>query len=108
MINNIKAQYFIHEKKFTQAPENGWEFIAQEIDILKKKRDEIELEIGLKQKVLLSLGEFKNTIGKEYYMEQIFRKGTIDYSAIPDIKQIDFEPYRKPDTSYWKIQRYIG
>jgi hypothetical protein len=103
----MKAQYFIQEKNFSEAPENGWEYIAQEIDALKKKRDDIELEIELKQKVLLALGEFKNTIGKEYYMEQILRKGTIDYSAIPEIKHIDLETYRKPSTSYWKIQKYI-
>lgn len=31
------------------------------------------------------------------------RKGSVDYSKIPELQGIDLEPYRKAGSSYWKI-----
>jgi predicted phage-related endonuclease len=35
---------------------------------------------------------------------QTERKGTIDYSHIPELKAVDLESYRKPSTTYWSVK----
>lgn len=106
MIHTVKSHYLMSEKNLNLGPENGWEVIAQEIDALKDKKQEIEQEISIKQKILLELIQYKNCIGSGYYIEQIHRKGSIDYNAIDILKNVDLESYRKPSTSYWKIEKY--
>ena len=36
-------------------------------------------------------------------LKRIESKGTVDYKAIPALKDIDLEPYRKPATTTWRI-----
>jgi len=36
-------------------------------------------------------------------LTQCSRKGTVDYSKIPEIRGVDLERYRKQATTYWKI-----
>src|SRR3990167_10043867 len=35
------------------------------------------------------------------------RKGTVDYSKIPELKAIDLDQYRKAETKAWKLALYL-
>ncbi len=39
--------------------------------------------------------------GIRYFYEE--RIGSVDYSAIPELKQIDLDRYRKPIVRVWKL-----
>ena len=45
----------------------------------------------------------KNAEGHGVRLKKIVRRGTIDYSKISELKDIDVEQYRRPDTIYYKI-----
>ncbi len=49
----------------------------------------------------LSMG--KSSMGSIYRFVLHERKGTIDYLAIPELKAIDLELYRKPSGVMWKL-----
>ncbi len=64
---------------------------------------EAEAEAELAQaELLLACGQ-QPYEGKGIKVAEIERKGSVDYSAIPDLKGMDLEPYRKPSSKYFKI-----
>jgi hypothetical protein len=60
----------------------------------------------LKEK-LEELSEGVNSKGAGYLFFQVNRKGSIDYTAIPGIKCLDLEQFRKPEINYWKFEREL-
>ena len=52
------------------------------------------------------ISNFENCphVGETLIFTPTVRKGLIDYSAIPMLKSIDLEPYRKPPIKGWKIE----
>lgn len=73
-----------------------WKSLVQQIKSLEKKEEEIR-----KQLIFLS-GE-SNTKGAGISLCQIQKKGNVDYSKIPELKNIDLDQYRKSESTYWKI-----
>ncbi len=73
-----------------------WKTIKETMTLLEKEEEEIR-----KQLIFLS-GE-ANTKGAGISLCQVKRKGTVDYSKIPELKNIDLEKYRKPEISSWRI-----
>lgn len=41
--------------------------------------------------------------GKGIRVEEIERKGVIEWTIIPELKTLDLEKYRKAPSKYWKI-----
>jgi putative phage-type endonuclease len=37
-------------------------------------------------------------------ISKMFRAGNINYSAIPELANVNLEKYRKPETNYWKME----
>jgi putative phage-type endonuclease len=68
-------------------------------NIEKAAKDEAEV-----CKKLLIEGLPEKTITKKATITCVKQKGQIDYSAIPELKQIDLEKYRKPETTIWRIK----
>lgn len=69
-----------------------------------KYYEKINEDLKLK---LEELSEGVNSRGAGYVFYQIKRKGSVDYAAIPGIKALNLEQYRKPETSYWKFDREL-
>lgn len=46
-----------------------------------------------------------NSRGGGFIFYSIKRKGAIEYSRIPGIETFDLEKYRKPEVTYWKIDK---
>ena len=68
--------------------------------IRKLKEDEKLLVDKLK---VLSEGVSSKGAGFEF--NRIDRAGSIHYSAIPGIKDLDLEPYRGKPISFWKLNK---
>lgn len=52
---------------------------------------------------LIKLSSGFNTKGGGVRLTKIHRRGSINYSAIPVLAEMDLEPYRKPATESWRI-----
>lgn len=70
--------------------------VSEMIKRLEKKEDDIR-----KQLIFLS-GE-SNTKGAGISLCNVHRKGTVDYSKVPELKGVNVEKYRKPSSSNWRI-----
>lgn len=52
---------------------------------------------------LVKLAKGRNALIWGRKLTQVERKGAVDYKAIPQLKGVDLEQYRKKPTSYWRL-----
>jgi len=71
--------------------------LKQDIKMLEAKQDE------LREKIFAKCDWPRVIVGKTKIISA-FRKGSIDYSKIPELDGVDLEPYRKEGTSYRMIK----
>lgn len=79
-----------------QSCASKWRSITRSIKELEKEEE------ALRQELIALSGEL-NCKGAGISLCQIQRKGNIDYSKIPELKNIDLELYRKNPMSTWRI-----
>lgn len=73
-----------------------WKRISSQIFHLQK------LEKGLRE-LLVRQCQDKNSIGNGITVSKILRKGNIDYSKVPELKNVNLEQYRGENIEFWKI-----
>lgn len=90
-------------KDYQMRSDPSWNHLAESYRnaYLDTKRAEL-LEESLKQELILSSGG-QSSMGSGIKLSKIPRKGSIDYSVIPQLQGLDLEPYRKKGIEYWKI-----
>lgn len=85
----------------------NWIETARSLHKAQEYRKQYEaLEKKLKEE-LLEMCEYKPSYGGGFKLEAIERKGTVDYSIIPELKGIDLDAYRKEATVAWKLSLAI-
>lgn len=84
--------------------------IEQAANVWKKKsaalKEAIEAEEYAK-KELLDLCEQQNYEGNGVKVLEVERKGSVDYSSIPLLKDLDLDVYRKPSTKFWSVKASV-
>lgn len=79
----------------------AWEYKRLERDIkeMTSKRD------YLKEEILKEVSNIhpRVRIGSILKIQRIEKKGSVDYSKIPELENVDLEQYRKPSVSYWRM-----
>lgn len=74
----------------------GWLFVSSHLKELEKQEEELR-----KQLIFLS-GE-SNTKGAGISLCRVQRAGNVDYSKIPELKNVDLDKYRKATINSWRI-----
>jgi len=71
-------------------------------DCIERKK-QIEKEESYLKNLLIKSANGENCVGNGLKLEKIIRKGSVDYSSIPELNGVDIEKYRKKHTTYWKV-----
>lgn len=82
-----------------------WEKAAKEAfkyHQLRKKYEELERFSLEKLKIISS---HESSRSSKFQFLKYFQKGTIDYTAIPELKFMDLESYRRVSRIAWKLSR---
>jgi len=82
--------------EFFQMVEKKW--VLARCQLKESERQEKEL-----RETLISMCGDSNSKGRLIQLTKCVRKGNIVYSDMPQIQNVDCEPYRKAPTEYWKI-----
>jgi hypothetical protein len=72
------------------------EILTESIKELQKQEEELRKE-------LIFLSGESNSKGAGISLCQVVRKGSVDYSKIPELKEVDLDKYRKDSISSWRI-----
>jgi len=110
----LKASQFLHllrvqippeptDMDFMPRPDDKWHEAAQLWKMAKKRLKEMEEQEQTYRDILIDLSRGYNCKGAGLKTQKITKKGTIDYSSIEQLKNIDLEQYRKPVSTYWKL-----
>lgn len=94
-----KDYLFIEGNDEFKSAANSWKTINEQLQKYKK------LDAEARQK-LLELTDDGNCKGYGVSICHIYRKGSIDYSRVPQIKGVDLEPYRKGSVAYTQVKPY--
>lgn len=78
-----------------------WKNINEELKTLQKEEYDLRNQL-----ILLSGGS--NSKGAGISLCQVQRKGNVDYSKIPELKDVDIDKYRKDSTTNWRITEYTN
>jgi len=76
---------------------------ASKLIELRNTRKLIEQEEEYLTKYLIEKAKGKNVTSDKVQVTKVLRKGSVDYGAIPLIKGIDLEQWRKDSTESWRI-----
>ncbi len=80
-----------------------WQQCAYKWKTLNEKMKELEKEEEDLKKQLIFLSGQSNSKGGGISLCQIQRKGNVDYSKIPELKNVDLDLYRKNTLTTWRI-----
>ena len=94
-------------KDFVLREDLDWEYISEQWKNAKEQLNESEKKENELREKLIQLSNDKNSLGNGVKLSKILRKGNIDYSLVPELKNIDLEKYRKEKTFMWKIYKEI-
>ncbi len=73
-----------------------WLSTNQKLADLKNREEELKDR-------LISLSQKKSSIGGGIKLTRIMKKGSVDYSKIPELKKVNLESFRKQPIEYWKV-----
>lgn len=91
---------------YTYIEDEKWEELASRWTILMESMQKIEQEQELIKKSIIELSGQSNAKGAGISLCQVYRKGNVDYSQIPELKNVDLDAYRKPPINSWRISSY--
>lgn len=102
LINRREPEF--QEGDFKDQSSYEWMVAASEWENLGAQiRSLTELQESIKKK-LVKMADGKNSVGGGIKVIKAKRKGTVSYAEIPELKIVDLDHYRKPDTEYWMIR----
>lgn len=93
----------LSDKDYTQRDDDIWQHAAQKWNNTKNMLKLAENAEKEARDHLLSLCESKNCIGSGVKVQKITKIGSVNYSEIQELQNVDLEKYRKSSTEYWKI-----
>lgn len=101
LINNTppepsEGDYIERNDSLWEQCASRWRSVNESIKKLEREEEEL-------RKNLISLSGELNSKGAGISLCQIQRKGNVDYTRIPELKNIDLEKYRKPTITSWRI-----
>lgn len=100
-INDSNRKYI--QEQFEKKDDRTWNELAQELLSIRKERKQLEMREEEIKEILIGMCEHVSSIGGGIQVEKIVKRGSIQYSRIELLKQVDLEQYRNEPTEYWKV-----
>lgn len=94
------------ERDYIRRSDADWTFLSERYKNICQKLEEmkiLEKEEKLIKQQLIELSGSYPTMGAGIKLSKITRKGTVDYSKIEVLNDVDLDQYRKKSTEYWTV-----
>ena len=92
-----------NERDYNIIDEEETCFLASKILETKKMIKNLEKQESIMMEDFMKRCEFRNTQGNNFKLTKSVRKGSVDYSSIPQLLGVDTEKYRKPTVEAWRL-----
>lgn len=101
-VQNVTVPPDKKDKKFVERDLDFSE-LCEVFDELRAYKKDIEKDMKTVWDKILKIGDGENSHHQGYYLERTIRKGGVDYSTIPELKDVDIEKYRKTECEIWRL-----
>lgn len=91
------------EKDYIIRDDAHFKFLAETYRFYKEQMKVASESMDKWEAMLLKEADEKNTKGWGVRLTKCIRKGAVDYKAVPELKGVNLEIYRKSPTTYWRI-----
>lgn len=81
--------------------DHAWQSLENAYAAICEKENEMKREKEIVFDKLKNLADGSSVVGKKIILTRYFRKGSIKYSNIPELKTVDLEKYRDKDIEIW-------
>jgi len=103
-LQDFKAPPLTEKDKVTRETGERLRMAQEWLELTERmKRDEERKK--LLQEEILRESQYQNTTGCGLQVVKVVRPGVVDYSAIPELKGVDLNQYRKSPSEYWRVTR---
>lgn len=93
------------ENNYIQRNDELWKHYAEMYVNLSNQMSDLQQKLDECKNEIIALSKESNCKGYGISVCQINKKGNVDYSKIPELKDIDLEKYRKKPSFFWKINK---
>lgn len=93
----------VPDEELNLSADPKWRDAALRYRITRLRLDKAAFEERLLRATLKNMATAKRTYGCGIEVLKTSRKGAVDYSAVPELRGLDLEPYRKPMVAVVKI-----
>ncbi len=98
----------LEENDYLKMDNVEWNLTVDEYLSVKKQLKELEDKEKSYRNMLIDLSGNQNCMGGGIKLLKVFRKGTVDYAKIPELKNVDLDIYRKPMVESWRFMESNG
>jgi hypothetical protein len=91
------------QEHFQKKNDKTWNELAIELITIRRELRELAQREAEIKEALVSMSGHANSTGGGIQVEKIVKRGSIQYSRIEMLKQVDLEQYRSEPTEYWKV-----
>jgi putative phage-type endonuclease len=91
------------KKDYREIQDQKWGIFAKQYQLLLSRKEENDRHIEAVKEKLIDLADGQPSLGFGLKLSKVTSKGRVDFMSIPEIKGLDLEKYRKPDTESWRI-----
>ncbi len=91
------------ERDYESRSDEFWSLAASEWRQINEQLKSLESKEKKVRDALISMCNKKNSVGAGVKVTRSIRKGHVDYSSIPELKEIEIEKYRKNPIECYKI-----
>ncbi|HTJ53648.1 MAG TPA: YqaJ viral recombinase family protein [Cyclobacteriaceae bacterium] len=102
MVNFIAPE--LEERDYIQVTNEAWLECARKYQIVSAEARKLACEEEKYKNMLIAMSGNKNSRGAGLKLSRYSRKGAVDYTKIPELKNMDLESYRKPSSYYWTVK----
>lgn len=81
-----------------------WKAVAKRWGTLNTQLKALESEEKACRQLLIGMAGDVSALGSGVRLTRVIRKGNVDYKAIPQLKGVDLDPYRKKAIESWRLQ----
>jgi len=91
------------DKDFEERTDSAWATASADWAKVQAELEELKEREKQYREALIHLANNHNVKGNGVKLQRIVRKGTVDYKAIPALKEVDLEQYRKEPVESWRL-----
>ena len=92
-----------YDDQFTKRDDNEWRFACVNWLNAKENLQRAQEIEGTMRQELISASQLQNSKGCGVRLQKVTRVGSVNFSEIPELIDVDLNKYRKPPSESWKI-----